>query len=448
MSELKAVRPPRFFRQLGLLKDPAVFFAGLIESQGDFVHYQGLLDFYLINDAVLVSHLFKQTHRQFNKETSVYRCFHRALGNSLIASEGENWKRRRKMMTPTFTPAAVNVFFELMREQAERTLTDWDGEMDFGPAMNRLAMEVSGKALFSRSFDARSEDIFDWIKTVNHYSARTPLPVVGAPWFPRPSTFRMKRTSKDYLSFIKELIAERREEGLENPEGSEGEDLFSILLNMRDEETGEGFSDEEIAEEMLGMIIGSHETTGATLTWFFFELGKNPGVHQSLVAEVDQVTKGQALQPETLSSLPLLKQTFYETMRLHPPFWFENRNATEEVTLGGERLPKGALVVFSRHALHRNEKYWPEPEEFRPSRFDESVVKVEELIRQGCYVPFGSGPRVCIGRHLAMAEMMMIAAGILQKFEVRVPGGQSEACSTKMTMELRDGLRVQLSTRA
>ena len=253
----------------------------------------------------------------------------------------------------------------------------------------------------------------------------------------------MKRTWKEFLAFIKELIAERREEGA----GEESEDLLSILLNMRDEETGKGFTDEEVAEEMLGMVIGSHETTGATLTWLFFELGKNPAFHQSLVAEIDQVTKGEALQAETLTSLPLLKQALYETMRLHPPFWFENRNATEEVTLGGERLPKGALVVFSRHALHRNERYWDEPEEFRPSRFDESVVKVEDLIRQGCYVPFGSGPRVCIGRHLAMAEMMMIAAGVLQRFEVKVLGGQSEECSVKMTMELRDGLRVQLSAR-
>ena len=334
-----------------------------------------------------------------------------------------------------------------MREQSEKVLTEWEGEMDFGPAMNGLTMEVSGKALFSRSFDARSGEIHHWIKTVNQYSSRTPLPVVGAPWFPRPSTFRMKRTWKDYLAFIKELIAERRSEDAGTSDDSEGEDLFSILLNVRDEETGKGFADEEIAEEMLGMIIGSHETTGATLTWFFFELGKNPEFHQALVTEVDQVTGGKALHPETLASLPLLKQALYETMRLHPPFWFENRNATEEVTLGGECLPKGALVVFSRHALHRNEKYWEEPEEFRPSRFDESVVKVEELMRKGCYVPFGSGPRVCIGRHLAMAQMMMIVTGILQKFKVTVPAGQCEECSTKLTMELRDGLRVQLSAR-
>ena len=349
---------------------------------------------------------------------------------------------RRKMLTPTFTPSGVNLFFDLFRDQTEQVIASWDGEMDFGQALNRLALEVSGKALFSRSFDARSEEIVEWVKTVNHYSAQPPLPVVGAPWFPRPSKFRMERTWKEFLAFVKEVIAKRREEG------AEGGDLFSVLLDMRDQETGEGFSEDEIAEEMLGMIIGSHESTGTTLTWLFFELGKNPDFHQSLVDEIEQVTGGEALQPEMLESLPLLKQALYETIRLHPPFWFENRNAMEEVTLGGERLPKGALVVLSRHALHRNEKYWPEPEKFRPSRFDESVVKVDELIRSGCYVPFSSGPRVCIGRHFAMLEMMVIAAGILQKFEVMVPAGQSEATSTKLTLALRDGLRVKVTKRA
>ena len=147
--QLTAVRPPRFFRQAGLLKDPIVFFAEVIESHGDFVHYRGILDFYLINDAELVSHVFKQTNRQFNKETSVYRRLQSALGESLITAEGENWKVRRKMMFPTFTPAAVNLFFELMQEQATKTLTEWEGEMNFGPAMNHLTMEVSGKALLA-----------------------------------------------------------------------------------------------------------------------------------------------------------------------------------------------------------------------------------------------------------------------------------------------------------
>ena len=282
MSEMKAGKPPRFFQQGELLRDPAVFLSGLIESEGDFVHYRGLFDFYLINDAALVSHLFKQTHRQFNKQTPIYRRFRSALGDSLVNAEGENWKVRRKMMTPTFTPSGVNLFFDLFRDQTEQAIAAWEGEMDFGQAMNRLALEVSGKALFSRSFDARSEEIFEWVKTVNHYSAQPPLPVVGAPWFPRPSKFRMERTWKEFLAFIKEVIAERREEG------AEGEDLFSVLLNMRDQETGEGFSDDEIAEEMLGMIIGSHESTGTTLTWLFFELGKNPAFHQSLVDEIEQ----------------------------------------------------------------------------------------------------------------------------------------------------------------
>lgn len=440
-SKLKASSPPRFYRQVALLGDPSDFLDGLIADYGDFIHYRGLFDFYLINEARLVSQLFKQTHRQFNKQTPIYRRFRSALGDSLVNAEGEDWKMRRKTMTPTFTPASANSFFDLMKEQTVTSLQDWGGETDLGEAMNRLALEVSGKALFSRSFDERSQDVFRWVKTVNHYSAQPPFPLVGAPWFPRPSKYRMKRSWKEFRRFVQDLIEERRQSEATN------EDLFSVLIAMTNPETGAGFSDDEIAEEILGMIIGSHESTATSLTWLFYELGKNPAIHQSLLAEIDEVLGSKELAQEDLSSLPLLKQALHETLRLHPPFWFENRCATETVTLGGEVLEKGALVILSRQALHRNEKYWPDPHSFRPERFDENKVKVDDLIRAGHYVPFSSGPRICIGRHFAMLEMMLIAVEILQRFEVVVPEGQSGQTAAKLTMALRNGLKVQLKRR-
>ena len=440
-SQLTASLPPRFYRQAELLGDPSDFLNGLIEDYGDFVHYRGLFDFYLINEASLVSQVFKQTHRQFNKQTPIYRRFRSALGDSLVNAEGDNWKTRRKTMSPSFTPTAANSFFALMQEQTAQSLKRWGGEINLGEVMNRLALEVSGKALFSCSFDERSQDIFRWVKAVNHYSAQPPFPVVGSPWFPRPSKFKMERAWKEFRSFVQELIVGRRE-GKE-----EKGDLFTILTGMTNPETGEGFSDDEVAEEVLGMIIGSHESTATTLTWLFYELGKNAAFYQDLIAEIDEVLGCKELTQEDLASLPLLKQALYETLRLHPPFWFENRCTTEKVTLGGEVLEKGALVVLSRQALHRNEKYWADPEQFRPERFDEKTVKIEELVRSGCYVPFSSGPRMCIGRHFAMLQMMLIAVGVLRRFEVKVPEGQSARVSTKLTMALRDGLKVRLKAR-
>ena len=251
----------------------------------------------------------------------------------------------------------------------------------------------------------------------------------------------MNKVWKEFGAFVRTLIEERRQKSVQ------AHDLFTVLLNMRDQESGEPLSDDEIAEELLGMIIGSHESVANSLTWLFFELGRNPSVHRELIRENKDVVRKAQITGESLSSLPLLKQAIYETLRLHPPFWFENRSATESVLLGGETLQKGALVVLSRYALHRNEKYWSEPEEFRLERFDERKISVDKLIRSGCYVPFSNGPRVCIGRHFAMLKMMTIATHLLQKFEVEIVEGQSAEVSTQLTMGLKDGLQVNLVPR-
>lgn len=435
-----------FYQQWRVVLTPSVFVDRVVRQYGDFVYYRGVFNFHLINDPLLISQVFKQTHKNFNKRSSLYQRFRHALGDSLVTAEGEHWKKQRKLLSPSFAPSAVKNYFLQMERSCKIFLNDWDGyvksggSFDFSREMNRLSLEVAGSVLFSQSFEGNSEQIHKWVKVINRFSARPPIPIIGSPEFPRPLTMKMNRVMREYGEFMHKLIAERRK-------GEDQGDLLSLILGMHDEETKEKMTEGEVAEEVLGMIIGSHESTAITLTWLFYELAKNPGCQKTLEQEIVEVTNGEQIQFEHLDKLNYLKQVIYETLRLHPPFWLENRNVTQEVKLGEKTLQKGDLVVLSRYAIHHNPKYWTEPELFNPERFDENKINMDELMRSGKYVPFSQGPRVCMGRHFAMTELIIIVVTMLNKYKIGVQAGQSDKVVAKVTMELKHGLKTTITKR-
>jgi|GEM_PF-1327080 len=432
---------PNFYKQWKLIGDPSDYIDSLIQNFGDFIHCRGVIDFYLINSPDLVAQVCKQTHKFFNKQTSIYKRFRHALGDSLVNSEGEHWKRQRRLMTPTFTKSAIESYFQLMQTQVTTYLKTWDEsegqEIQFEEAMNHLTLQVAGSVLFSSSFEEKAEDVYRWVKVISKFSARPPLPIIGDPNFPRPLTYKTNKVLKEFKDYIDELIADR--------EGEEHDDLFSVFLNMVDEETGEPMSHDEVAEEVLGMIFGSHESSATALTWLFYELTENPECLEKVREEVKAVVGDRSIALEDLEELKYTEQVIYETLRLHPSFWFENRKAITEVELCGHTLKEGDLVAFSRYSLHRNPKAWPNPNRFDPERFDTEKVDLKALFRSGSYMPFGMGPRHCIGKNFAMMEMVLITAHIIQNYEVQRSGKCSGEKVTNLTMELKSGLAIKVT---
>ena len=248
----------------------------------------------------------------------------------------------------------------------------------------------------------------------------------------------MKRALKEYKAFIFETIEERRNSSPKN-------DLLSVFLNMRDEETGEKMNDDEIAEEVLGIIVGGHETSATALIWTIFELCSNSAVNEKLLLEIDKVTVKGEIDFNKIGDFKYLKMVIQESMRLHPPFWFENRNALSDVELGGVSIPKGSMIAFSRYALHRNKRYWDSPEEFIPDRFD--LDDYDEKINASAYLPFSSGPRICIGRHFAMMEMIVILCLILKNYKISICPNYRYSVAINLTMEPKGGLPVRLESR-
>jgi cytochrome P450 len=204
-------------------------------------------------------------------------------------------------------------------------------------------------------------------------------------------------------------------------------------------------SDQEIAEEALGMIIGGHETPSSALAWLWWELDRHPEVRERLQAELDAVIGSEQLSIEHLPRLTYARMVIEETLRLHPPFWFENRNVAAEVELGGVRIPQHSVVVFSRYSLHRHVDFWQDPHGFNPERF--RPEQEENKRASHAYVPFGGGPRICIGVHFAMMELVIILAVISQKYNVVLDASHRPGMAAHLTMTPRYGVKVRLESR-
>ena len=442
----KLCKAPRFYKQWKIIRDPSKFINVLIKEFGDFIYYRGIINFYLINNASLIKKVLNETHRNFDKNTVIYNRFRNAFGNGLVTAEGAHWRRQRKLIQPSFKPKLIEGFSQIMLNSTNRTIERWDSfcesETTFNltEEMNMLTLEIAGKSLLSDGFNSAAKDIIRWTHVINKYSAGIPFPIISKKWFPSRLNIKLRRVLKEYRSFILNAIGDRKGNDL-------GEDLLSVFLSMRDEETGQGMDEDEIAEEVLGIIVGGQETSATALVWTLYELSLNPEIEEKLLDQIMNVTSGEQINFSRIGELKYLKMVIQESMRLHPPFWFENRNAMHDVELGGVRIKKGSMIAISRYALHRNTDYWDDPETFNPDRFDEESSNNNNASSSFAYQPFSSGPRVCIGRHFAMMEMMIILCSILQKYKLRVDPHYNHKVATNLTMEPKGGLPVILERR-
>lgn len=413
------------------------FFSKLIERYGDFVHYRGPVSFYLVNHPALVKRVLQETHDAFDKRSPLYDRFRRPFGGGLVVAEGEEWKRSREMLQQLLGPSRVRTYFDTMVDSASALIDRWrehlrDGAVfDVASEMDRLTLEIVGRSLFRDGFDHAREEIARWTKEINLYSSKSPLPLVRGAYFPSTLNLRFYSALRGFHAFLQRMIDERRR-------GAPADDLMSLLCQT-------DLPDARLRDEALGMIVGGHETSSTTLTWVWHELSLNPDVEDRLHQEVDAVLADQPLRLEDVQKLTYTKKVILETLRLHPPFWFENRNVTRPVELGGVTLSPGATVAFSRYSLHRHPGFWRRPDEFDPERFEPG--QEENHRSTHAFVPFGGGPRVCIGVHFATLELVVLLASIARRYRVVVDPSNRHEPLALLTLRPRYGLRVRLEPR-
>lgn len=436
-------RPPWFYRQWMLAGNPAHFFQRLATDFGDFLHYRGLFNFYQVNHPALVKQILMQTHKSFDKRNVIYKRFGNVFGDGLVSSEGDKWKRHRKLMQPMFGPVTVRKFFDGMVAATTETADRWQVSYPNGTAfdiageMDQLTLRIAGETFFSSGFQSDSDRISRWNQTINEYIAKPPLPIIRSIWFPSAINRRLKSTLAEFHQFIGDMIESRRSAGPQN-------DLLSILLSATHDD-GTSLTDDELKEEVLGMILAGHETSSSALAWIWYELHRHPEVRQKINDELETVLGGELPTIQSVAGLKYTRMVIEECLRLHPPFWFENRNAMCDVELGGHVIPKGSMVLFSRHALHRHPEFWEAPDRFDPQRQDPENLENERTTY--AQVPFGGGPRICIGLHFAMLELIVIVAIICQRFNVTLATENRHEMDAKMTMFPKHGVKVVLDRR-
>ncbi|TWT73633.1 Pentalenene oxygenase [Posidoniimonas polymericola] len=437
-------RPPWSHKLWMLAGSRERFFERLIQDYGDFVEYRGPISFYLVNHPALVKQVLQGAHDTFDKNSPLYDRFRRAFGSGLVVAEGESWKRRRAAAQKVLGPRQVEGYCELMVRAAEQAAARWlplcrrDASFDIAPEMDRLTLEIIGRSLFQDGFDGAQESVQRWTHAIDHFSSKAPLPVIRSAWFPSPLNLRLERTVREFHGFIQRMLDSNRRDG------SEG-GLLSLLCGGGPDGEAAPLSDAEIRDEVLGMIVGGHETSSVALTWAWYELDRNPAVEQRLLEELDTVLGDRPIESADVPRLTYTRMVIDETLRLHPPFWFENRNVTREVELGGATLRAGDTVAFSRYALHRHPGFWNDPEVFDPNRF--SPGKEENRRSTYAYVPFGGGPRVCVGVHFAMQELVVVLATLARKLRIRVDPRHRHEVRALLTMRPKHGLRVRVAQR-
>jgi len=343
------------------------------------------------------------------------------FGNGLVVNEGESWRRQRHLIQPAFAHRRIAGLLPIMTDVVQQRLAAWEAAsaagqpIEIGREMMALTLGIIVKTMFSLSIDERELQVMAQCFNTGLEQITIRMATYFLPeWFPLPHQRAAREAVATLEKMVYRIIKERRESG------QDVDDLLGMLLAARDEETGEGMTDLEIRDEVMVTLFGGYEATADALTWTWHLLDEHPAVDETMREEIATVLGGRTPTFEDVTRLTYTAQVAQESMRLYPPFWFYNRTAKDEDEIGGYRIPAGAQILIVPYATHRHPDFWKVPEAFRPERFEPSQVAGRP---RNAYVPFGTGQRMCVGRHLAMLELQLILALVAQRYHPRLAPG-------------------------
>jgi cytochrome P450 len=371
------------------------------------------------------------------------------LGDGLIGSTGELWKRQRRLMSGFFTPRSIEQYYPVMLAAAEATAQRWESiadserTVDMIDEMTRVTASIILRSMFGMEIsDARLRSLEgDVERMIRFLNQREMLPLKPPLWTPLPSHRRYLKARARVHALISDVIARRRAE----PQAGWPNDLLSKLMLARDEETGERMTDVLVHDESLGIFVAGHETTARTLSFLWYALQENPRVAERLHAELDAVLpRDQAPTLEHLKQLPYTRQTIKEVLRLYPPSPVQPRDPVADQDLGSLRVSPGTYVMLFPYATHRHPEFWDEPERFDPDRF---LPEREQARHPFAYFPFGGGQRICIGNSFAMLEAHILTALLARRFAPRLVTGHRPQVEMGGTLMVRNGLPMHIGRR-
>jgi cytochrome P450 len=366
--------------------------------------------------------------------------FLRLVGNGLVTSDGEFWRRQRRLAQPGFHRERIASYGETMVAFAERAVARWhDGQtLDAHEEMMLLTQSIVAQTLFSADVSGDAREIGEALsRIIRPFSSQATLKWILDNRLPTPGHLRFNRAVQKIDRFVYRIIAERRASEVD------AGDLLSMLLRAQDED-GSRMTDRQLRDEVMTLFLAGHETTALALTWAWYLLSRNPETESALHAELDEVLGGRAPTVEDLPRLRYCEWVVKESLRLYPPAYAVGREAVRDCEVGGYRIPEGMQVFTFQWAVQRDARWYEEPEAFRPERWREEVAA---RLPKFAYFPFGGGPRQCIGNSFAMMEAVLVLATIARRFRLRLVPGHTVGLLPAMSLRPKNGVLVKLERR-
>ena len=404
--------------------DPLAFLVEVHARYGDLVAFPVPgAPVLLVNDPADARRVLQTSARSWGKETAQYTALARVTGPGLLASAEDSWIDHRRLAAPAFHHRRLEAVGAQVHAVIDSAVGSWEAQhpadassgrvVDVAPLLQRIALDAVGRALFATDLSPRARELLHATSAAAALVVRAGRAILPVPaWAPTPLNIRLRATRRRLDELCGELIAERRlRGGLGSHGSSTGEDLMGLLLES-------GLTDREIRDELVTMVIAGHETVAAALTWTLMLLAENQPAQDRLRSELaDEAGPVSLLHHRT--QLPWTRACVDEGLRLYPPAWALSRRSRQADLLGGREVPRGTTVIVSPWLLHRRPDAWPDPASYRPERF---------LAPDGnrpAYLPFGIGPRLCIGREFALGEMVMVLGRLLRHHRFALPAGWS-----------------------
>ena len=403
----------------------------------------GRYDGFLVTDPADIRHVLQDNARNYHK-SPLYDRLRDTLGNGLLTSEDALWLRQRRLAQPAFHRQRVVAMADTMVDSTEQMLERWNGlatrgeTVDLVDEMMALTQAIIVRTMFSTDLGATAEVVNRTWPIINRRIGETFWATKLETTLPLPANRRFRRALDELDAVVYRIIAQRRQERRDEA------DLLAMLISAQDEETGAAMSDRQLRDEVMTMLLAGHETTSLALSWTYYLLSQHPDIDRSIADEVDRVIGDGRPGFAHLDRLTVIRRSIDEALRLYPPAWGFSRRALAEDELGGYVVPKGSLVFIIPFVIHRRPKLWPDPERFEPERF---APQTDGERPRFAYLPFGGGPRGCIGNQFALIEAQLIVAAVAQRFRVVLLPDQTIHPEPLITLRPSPGIRVAIERR-
>jgi cytochrome P450 len=420
-------------------RDPLGFLPKMAREYGDIVtmRYYNFRIYFLSHPDYIEEVLVAQ-NRKFIKGR-ILRANKRLFGNGLLTSEGQFWLRQRRLAQPAFHRARIASYADTMVRFTDRLLAEWhDGDRrDIHQEMMRLTLQIVAKTLFDADVDREARQVGQALESIMELNSDFRKLILTPSWLPTPRNIRAAVATRRLDKIIFRVIGQRR------TSGKDAGDLLSMLLAAQDED-GSRMTDRQLRDEAMTIFLAGHETTANALSWTWVLLAQNPDAEARLHAELDAVLQGRSPSLDDLSHLRYTGHVITESMRLYPPAWGMARVAIEDTEIAGYPIPSGCGVSLAQWVVHRDPRWYDEPDKFRPERWEGDLMK---RLHRFAYFPFGGGPRQCIGNSFALMEATLLLATMAQQFSIRLAPGHPVVPMPTITLRPRHGIQATLHRR-